>query len=157
MIKIIPILASFLISILQFHCEDTGVQPIDLQFSDIENMRYFRVEQPKTLVIRTQKEWDSFLRGSFFPPSNLHGVDFPRVDFNEEMVIGVFWGGGCKYSGCTNVSRSIERLVMSLNGIEVKVGPLQDLGLCEACVSPLHIVKVEKSELPVVFVGNLPA
>lgn len=148
------IISILLISIGLESCKDAGVQPVELQFSDVESMEYFYGVQPGTYVFRTPDEWNRFVEEKFTAVI-LGTIQLPQVDFSKEIVVGVFWGG--VYSGCTNVSRSIEKVILLDNKVEVNVGPVQYLGLCRMIVAPRHIVKIPKSELPVVFMGNVPS
>ena len=70
------------------------------------------------------------------------------------MLIGVFWGLG--FSGCTDETQSIESIRSSFASIEVRIGPLGDLGACAAIVSPRQIVRLASATQPVVFTGLVP-
>ena len=80
----------------------------------------------------------------------------PEINFDEKTVIGIFWGNDCSYSGCTNESPSIEKVFITTDTIYVKVGELVDLGPCAACVDPLHLIEIDKFELPTKFIGLIP-
>lgn len=132
-------------------CKDMSTQVTEIEYKDI-TVR-FRGTQPSTFVFREQNEWDAFV--SRYSPPTMDPIPVPKVDFAKEMVIGVSWGGTCRYSGCS-YGKLIERVTSSANKIEVKVVPLQIIGPCDLCLEPLHLVKVPKSGLSVVFVGNVP-
>ena len=65
------------------------------------------------------------------------------------MLIGVQWGGG--YSGCSSLVEAIESIGIHDQRIEVRVGPLPDLGECLAVVYPIQIVRIPRSDFHVVF------
>ena len=144
--------AIFVLVFSPFSCKDIGTEPVQLEFSDMASMGYFRVEQAGTAVFRSQTEWNAFVHVHLNQITAIP-ILLPKADFDKQMVIGVFWGGG--FSGCANVSRSIESVRIVNNAVVVQVGPLKDLGECAVPVTPLHIVKIPKTDLPVVFVGNV--
>lgn len=131
--------------------------PIHVEFKNVERYGCFDVKPKGTTVIKSDSEWRSLWElywnvydgsGNKTPP--------PDVDFDDEMVIGVFWGGNCIYSGCTNESPSIESVFIMCGTIHVVVGGMADLGFCAACVCPLHLIRIQRHDLPVKFVGNVP-
>ena len=140
-------------SFLSLCCRDIGVEPRALDFSEIPSAQFFRVQQPGTAVFRSEAEWKAFRDVHFMYILGMPIMP-PIADFEREIVIGIFWGTG--YGGCRNVTQSIERVQIANNVVEVKVGPLSDLGSCKMLVAPLQIVKIPKTDLPVVFVGNVP-
>lgn len=151
-----------LLSALGCHSESTG--PIGVSrdkayvcFNDVEGYGNFHVPQSGTKVITSDSEWESFwnLYWNQFGGSG-HKTPPPEIDFDHEMVIAVFWGGNCSYSGCTNESPSIESILVVGNTLYIIVGEMADLGPCEMCVAPLHLIRTEKSNLPVRFIGNVP-
>ncbi len=117
-----------------------------------ESVGGFVVHEPMTEVWRTQVDWESFYC--------LHSLQAgpicqaPAFDFETRMLIGVFWGHG--YSGCGDETESIERIERLQSEIEVRIGPVTDLGDCEAIVSPRQVVSVARSPVPVVFTGEVP-
>ncbi len=110
------------------------------------------VQQPMTAAWRSQDEWSEFFC--------LHSIQAgpicraPEFDFEDHMLIGVFWGLG--FSGCTDETQSIKLIRRSLATIEVQIDPIDDLGPCEALVSPRQIVRLESATQPVVFTGFVP-
>ena len=126
-------------------------------FENVENYGNFCVEENGTSVITSDLGWmDLWERywnvydgqGNKTPP--------PEVNFDKEMVIGVFWGGYCAYSGCTNESPSIESVWIENDTLWIKVGELKNLGPCDMCVCPLHLIQTQKLDMPVRFVGDVP-
>jgi hypothetical protein len=126
-------------------------------FKDVEDYGYFWVEERGPAVITSDREWKRLWElywGVY--DENGHKTPPPEIDFETEMVLGVFWGGECRYSGCTNKSPSIESVWIENDTMKVEVGPMRDLGPCDMCVSPLHMVQTRRYNLPVVFVGDVP-
>ncbi|MGD9487341.1 MAG: hypothetical protein AB7W47_04930 [Calditrichaceae bacterium] len=133
--------------------EDT----IQVSFQDVEGYGTFFVKDPGIRVFKDSNDWIGFWdlywnafdgTGQKTPP--------PSIDFSNNMVIGVFWGDYCKYSGCGNESPSIENIYIYADTLFVPVGDLKPLGMCDACVSPLHMIMTERRDLPVQFTGNTP-
>ena len=149
--QIVFLLFVLSMSALSFFCKDAGMQPqVDIHFIHLSIP--LRATQPWTTVFRSQKEWNNFLNEHY--PSTADPISLPKIDFTTDMVIGVFWGGSCRFSGCS-FDRSIER-VTSNNKIEVDVAPLKIIGPCGLCLEPYDIVKILKSELQVVFIVSKP-
>ncbi len=103
--------------------------------------------------MRSEAEWLEFCNNFW---SESIKAPIPYIDFNQKIVLGIFWGDNCKYSGCTNASPSIYSVTKSSRQITVKVDPLADLGPCDMCVLPLYMATIPRMELPILFAGNLP-
>jgi hypothetical protein len=128
-----------------------------IAFKDVENYGIFQVIVNGTKVVNTESEWLNLWKlywnnfdgnGNKTPP--------PQIDFDSKTVIGVFWGDECTYSGCQNESPSIKSIFIYSDTLYVDVGELVDLGFCDACVKPLHLVEIDKQILPVKFIGYVP-
>ena len=72
------------------------------------------------------------------------------------MVIGVFWGDCCYYSGCSNMSESIKIIYLFNDTMYVEIDSLQFLGECAACVEPLHLIRLSQNDYPAKFIGIVP-
>jgi hypothetical protein len=144
------------VGIVQFILEN----PSDITyvpFKDVKDYGSFCIQERGPVVITSKAEWTHLWelywnnydeKGNKTPP--------PQIDFDKGMVMGVFWGGNCRYSGCTNRSPSIKSVWIANDTLRVQVGPMRDLGPCDMCVCPLHLVHTEKYDLPVTFVGDVP-
>jgi hypothetical protein len=161
--KIVPLTFLVMFVFVLVSCEsdisntNIGKAENPIHFEDIEAARSFTVTTPGTAVIKDDAAWTDLWeqywntydgQGRKTPP--------PRIAFDEEMVLAVFYGSG--YSGCSNRVDVIEDVVHTWKRIEVRIGSLSfdDLGPCTAIVYPLQMVKVRRSGLPVVFVGDIP-
>jgi hypothetical protein len=122
-------------------------------YEPVPNYQFFRVPEPGTRVIRTENEWLEFCNKYW---SEGIKAPLPAIDFDTKIVLGIFWGDNCRYSGCTNASPSIELITLSARQVTVKVGPVADLGTCEMCVLPICMVTIPRTDLPVVFTGSVP-
>jgi hypothetical protein len=131
--------------------------PIQVPYEDIEEANYFAIKERGTTVLTDHTAWMALWEqywnvysspGQKTPP--------PEIDFDKYMVIAAFYGTG--YSGCSNRVDVIEKIVQSRKRIEVRISSWSpgELGPCCMLVYPLQMVKVEKSNLPVVFVGDVP-
>jgi hypothetical protein len=138
-------------------CESDTDTVVPIPFENVEEADRFAVTLPGTAVFRDDAAWTTLWeqywnvydgQGQKTPP--------PRINFEREMVIAVFYGSG--FSGCSNWIEVIEGVVKTPGQIEVRVGPLpvEDLGPCLAIVHPLQVAKVRRSSLPVVFTGEVP-
>ena len=134
--------------------DDAGAFRV-MTFETIEGADGFVLTTPGTEVIRAEGSWDA-LWDNAWSITNAQGVKTPppTIDFTTKMVIAVFWGDG--FSGCDNGVQAIETIVQREGEIVVLVGPLPELGLCEAIVYPVQMVQIDRSDLPVVFEGEVP-
>ncbi len=133
--------------------EGTLDQNLIIPFEPVLNFQLFAVPDAGTTVIRSESEWLEFCNNYW---NEAIKAPIPYIDFSKKIVIGIFWGDNCKYSGCTNASPSIEFILKSPDRITVQLGPVADLGLCDMCVAPLYMVTIPRTELPVSFTGDLP-
>ena len=84
----------------------------------------------------------------------------PAFDFGQQMLLAVYWDSG--YTGCANRVEAIETVLLRtyFDGrspqLEVRVGPLPDLGPCDAEVFPIQMIAVERNDETVLFGGDLP-
>ncbi|MFQ6103166.1 MAG: hypothetical protein ACE5OP_02610 [Candidatus Glassbacteria bacterium] len=123
-------------------------------FKNVENYGNFDVTEKGSSVIESESEWLR-LWNRYWNVYDRSGdkVPPPEIDFDKKMVIGIFWGDECKYSGCTNESPSIESVFITHDTLIVHVGKLAPLGNCLRCVHPLHLIELERNDLPVRFLG----
>ncbi|MBC8402578.1 MAG: hypothetical protein H8E14_13910 [Candidatus Marinimicrobia bacterium] len=115
----------------------------------------FQIPDAGTQVIRTDSVWTTVWDNYWDCYDGLgNKTPVPEINFQNNMVLGVYWGDNCRYSGCSNMSESIQDIYLLNDTIYVFVGELQSLGLCAACVEPLHLVKTTKRDYPVKFLWN---
>ena len=103
-----------------------------------------------TTVIRDQSRLESFAR---YPGGDLAPV--PEVDFDRQLVVGVFYGGSL-HGGCGGDVEVVEAVRSEGDALVVEVGPLPDLGPCRAIVYPAEMVVVDAKSWDVRFVGEVP-
>ena len=108
---------------------------------------YFRVPERKSVVIRTNSEWLDFFDKYWW----IHDDTLaPTIDFETQMVIGVFWGRG--YSGTGSYVQAIKSICILNDTIFVKTKlPFLGSGFME--LEPYDLVKLEKLDLSVNFLG----
>ncbi|NIM01763.1 MAG: hypothetical protein GTN89_13255 [Acidobacteria bacterium] len=127
----------------------------DLAYMDFTAAQPLVVGAPGTFVFRDQTSWDAFWQAHAQPPSAA-----PMVDFNEDMLIGVFWGAWG--TGCFDFVQAIERVRVRIDGvntlgvIEVDIGLLPNLGSCATPVNPFQVIILEATATAVEFVGQVP-
>jgi hypothetical protein len=116
----------------------------------------FRIPTKGTAVIRSDSVWMAYWRdywiifdgyGRKTPP--------PTIDYSSQMVLAVFYGSG-RYSGCTSHVDVIDKVQKIRDTITVTIKPLPYLGACDMGVSPIQMVVVVQSPLPVKFIGAVP-
>lgn len=136
--------------------DDPTTAPSVLRFETIEAAAGFAVPTPGTAVIRTQQVWRE-LWNTTWSITSADGVKTPppAIDFNRTMVIGVAWGR--RPSGCSNSVEAIQTIIQRAGEIIVLIGPLPELGPCDAIVYPVQMVVVNQSDLPVIFEGIVPS
>jgi len=142
-------------------CKDAGTEapvstePIRVTFENVEHYETFTIPIAGTDVIRDDSTWLRYWRAYW---NNYSGTGEktppPSIDFSKQMVVAAFYGN--KYSGCSNKVEVIREVLLCPTSLRVKLGPLPFLGFCRAIVAPIHMVKIPKSELEVVFTGNIP-
>lgn len=118
-----------------------------VSFTDVEEAVTVRVSG--TTVIHSESEWNAFWEQ--------HGRSSspPEVNFKQQMVVGVFWGGSF-HAGCRSEVDAIESVRRDGNVLEVEVGPLPDLGPCRAVAYPFDLIIVNARARRVRFEGKVP-
>ncbi|MBN4080917.1 hypothetical protein JYT44_00995 [Caldithrix abyssi] len=138
-------------------CDSPSEIETPLSFENMEEAKNFDVTEAGTKIFRGNVAWTGLWK-HYWNVYNSQGekTPSPSVDFEREMVIAVFYGSG--YSGCSNSIEVIEDIFNKSGKIEINIGSfsLEDLGLCRTLVYPLQMVIVERSDLPVVFKGEVP-
>lgn len=145
-----------LLCLVLIGCDTAEEEPLLLSFETLDESQSFSVITAGTQVIRDEQAWTDLWelswaifngQGEKTPP--------PSIDFANKMVIAVFWGG--EYSGCSNGVEAIKQVRIINQQIEVEIGPLPDLGPCDAIVYPVHMILLDRSNLQVTFVGEVPS
>jgi len=103
-----------------------------------------------TTVIREQWRLETFARGT-----SGEMVPLPDVDFERQLVVGVFYGGSLHY-GCGGPIEVVRAVRASGDALVVEIGPLPDLGPCRGNVYPAEMVVVDAASRDVRFVGDVP-
>ena len=70
------------------------------------------------------------------------------------MVIAIFYGK--QSSACQNLDDIIRSVSKKSDRLEVELGVVNLEGPCDAISWPSIMLKVEKSDLPVMFIGDVP-
>ena len=130
--------------------EFVNVNPVHLAFRELDRSSHSLVAEPKNVVVRDA--------AAFALLWSEHGgaQPVPNVDFNRQMVIGVFMGSrpnGCYSTAIDSIVRANGKLAVARSDSEP--GPAD---MCTmAFVNPAHIVTVERSDDPVEFTSQLKA
>ncbi len=143
--------------ILLGSCDAPSEKGTPFPFENIEEARNFHIPFAGTEVIQESTRL-AYLWEHYWFSRNGQGekTPLPYIDFEQKMVLAIFYGTG--YSGCSNFVETIEAIIEISGNIEVRIGPLtnEDLGACDAVIDPLQMVKIERSDLPVIFTGEIP-
>lgn len=138
-------------------CDSPTANGTSIPFENIEAAPNFRIPFAGTEVIQDSTRL-VYLWEHYWNRYNEHGekTPLPYIDFEKKMVLAVFYGSG--YSGCSDVVGIIEDVIKKSGIIEVHIGVLhiEDLGPCDAVINPLQMVKIERSDSPVIFKGEIP-
>lgn len=80
----------------------------------------------------------------------------PDISFEDSSVVAVFWGNIT--SGCSQKRRSIKSMHIENDTIFVDVEyNFEDIfEICAAEIQPSHLVRFEKYDLPIKFIGEYP-
>lgn len=126
-------------------------------FESSEPVAFARVALPAspmlvngTTVIRDEYRLDAFTRRE-----DGSRITVPDIDFDRQMVVGVFYGGSF-HAGCRADVETIETVHVQGDALVVEVGPLPDLGPCRGVVYPAEMVVVDARADDVRFVGAVP-
>ncbi len=121
-----------------------------IPFRNVEEAGHLNVEQPGTAVFNDADSWEAFwYEHVTASPTPLP----PPIDFARRTAVGVFWDA---QSGCDRRVEAVERVSRSApHAVEVEVGPLPDLGPCDAIVQPVQVITFRKAQ-HVGFVGIVP-
>jgi len=155
------ILISFLIAQPLFfvHCsKDSGINelsssPPDTSFITVKIDTAFQclaVYDRQLQTFRTDSSWIAFWNQYV----NGSTCTAPEIIFDENIIIGVFWGSGV--SGCGNTEfEMIQTIYMLQDTLFVYLDVTGHSGPCLACTQPNHLAIIEKNSYPVKFVGPL--
>ncbi len=115
----------------------------------------FHVDSTGTQIYRDQGEWN-LLWENYWSILNSSGEKTlpPSIDFSGNMVIAIFYGE--QSSACQNLDDVIKSVIKKSDRLEVELGAVNLEGPCDFFSWPSIMLKVEKLNLPVVFIGEVP-
>ena len=123
-------------------------------YADLDEVAVLQVQIDGTTVIRSRSEWDMFWQQH----KHSGGPSAPEVDFERQVVLGVFYGGSL-HAGCRSEVDVVAAVRRDGDALEVLVGPLPDLGPCRAVMHPLDVVVADVpawEARTVRFIGRVP-
>ena len=117
-----------------------------IAFSSVLHSTHSQSDESREVTIRTVAEWRALWQ-AHAPPS----TDLPRVDFDKEMVVGVFLGS--RPTG----GYAVDIVSVEANRGEIAVTyresqPPRDAILTQALTSPVHLVRIPQHQGAVRFV-----
>ncbi len=117
-----------------------------LEFETLDRLIHLALWVPQRAgrVFRSRDEWAMFWSGYRRDTREL-----PEIDFNRKTVIGAFWG---KHSGCGNYHPTFIPSVGTSGDtvyVQVNFPKRGNFGGCDAEITPMHLISIKKTELPV--------
>lgn len=145
--RALPLILALILATASCHLFDNENSARILPFDNIEESEFLAVTEADARVFLDDAEWKAFW-------TDHSAEEAPDVDFEQEMAVGLFWGGG--YSGCTNRAEVIREVREGDSRVVVEVGPLGSLGDCDMVVLPNQVIRLERIDKPIAFDGELP-
>lgn len=152
--KMVPFLVALLIGVPG--CGGDSVErPAPGLPNRLQEAELLRVEEPTARVFRSQAEWTAFWDKYVNAFSGPGPIPAPEVDFERDMLIGVF-AGNRGLSGCSNLAHLITHAEVNQGIFRVEVVRPSGLGPCAMIVYPLDVMIVPQFDGRVEFVGFVP-
>jgi hypothetical protein len=124
-----------------------------IPITTLQKGNFSGIEEPLQTVVRNPEEWTALwqLHTSIqSPPTPL-----PAVDFSVEMIVGLFPGE--KRTGCYEINiTSAGQIDSTLFIYYVEKAPPPGGFAIQAITQPYHLVKLPKSDMPIVFAHVSP-
>ena len=140
--RALPAIVALLVIAAGCHLFDDDDWARIVPFNNVEESRFLAVTEAQARVFLEDAEWNTFW-------TEHSEEEAPGLDFEREMAIGLFWGGG--YSGCTSRAEVIRVVLESSSRVVVEVDPLGSLGDCDMVVLPNQVIRLERIDKPVRF------
>jgi len=124
---------------------------ISVSFSKIDKGFRSGIKERKLVTVKSEKEWGELWRlhkGAFLPEQPVL-----RIDFKEEMVVGVFSGEkktGGYGTEITKIEEARDKGELIVFFLETRPPP--KAMVTQAITQPYHIVKTRRIDLPAKFV-----
>jgi hypothetical protein len=119
--------------------EDKGTK---LSFQTlIQDARTFNNQNLLTITLRSKQDEQEFFK--IYPPA----TDFPEVDYNAKMVIGILGG----WRSSISIQIMIDSLAFSDNKIRVFSHEYIPSGQRQEPGNPVHMIIIDRTSLPVIF------
>jgi len=124
---------------------------ISVSFSTVDKGFRSGIKERELVIIKSEKEWGDLwrLHKGAFPPEQY----IPRVDFKQEMIVGVFSGekktGGYGIE-ITKIEENRDKGELIVFFLETQPPP--KAMVTQALTQPYHIVKIRRIDLLVKFV-----
>lgn len=131
----------------------TGQKGGALDFENVKEARYLNVQNAQTAVFRTEAEWDAFWNAHVDTQEGADTPPPPQINFDEHMVIGLFWG---TITGCSGEVDAIQDVRAGGNEIVVRAEDWTSGATCMALVQPRQVIKIAQTDRPVTFRGEIP-
>lgn len=125
-------------------------------FEPVDRAYGLEVNAAQTYVFRDSSTWARFWNEHVdLYDANAQPYPPPHVDFDRRMIIALFWGMRIGTNPVDTVS-AIEGIYDQSDRMNVRVGPLPDLGPGRLVLHPTQVVHLPRTEKPVVFSGEIP-
>ena len=120
-----------------------------IAFESVANDRISGVTTARQVVIKDQAAWQALW--AEHGKTRIPAPQLPAVDFSRQMLVGVFSGhqpSGCSSVGIVRVAAGEGKMV-----VEYEESDRTGVAICTmALTQPMHVVAVERLDVPVQFV-----
>jgi hypothetical protein len=132
---------------VQLNCGTAGLAQNSISLVTVQKGDFSGVREPLQAVIRTQEDWEKLWKRH---AATAKPAGPPRIDFTNEMVVGVFLGE--KHAGGYEVEITrAERRVSTLTVYYSEKEPASEAIVIQALTQPYHLVKLGKHAASVNF------
>jgi|GEM_PF-2973191 len=148
-ISVLPAITAILLT-----CGDNPTGRLPGIYENFPEAQHFDVPEPGIIIFTDNEAWLEFHDRYWNLYDNTGKTDPPDVDFENETVIGVFWGTQSR--GCYDWVNCMRVVYVAGDFMEIYVAPLPDLGPCDALAYPLQMIKIKMTYIHTRFIGNVP-
>jgi hypothetical protein len=148
--KLMTRLAAMTASALLCACASLGIRSDGpIAWETIDSDIYSGVEAEMKVTIRDQRTWSRLW--SEHKGNRYHTFPLPRIDFSEEMIVGIFTGerpNGCHAVRIQRVYREESKIIVEYSE-RIPTGPR----ICNyTATHPSHLIALPSTREPVQFV-----
>ena len=139
---------SIFVALISLSCKDGSTDSTkSIQFQNVENASYFRLDKDTVIIITDSAEWNS-LYDNYWSDSS---KSIPQINFQIDQVVAFFLPA---QSGCTAKLDLVTKIEVNNSSVKIyrKAYSSGMLGYCTGWFYPFQIIQFQRQELPVEFV-----